>query len=294
MKNPVNTPYGKPFSDLHPAKESYRALKLAVAALWLALAAVQPVQPALAAVLSEQFAKTNPASAQTINHEAFTALLKSHIRQDNTGLNRVDYAALKTSQPALQRYIEYLTAQKVSSLNKDEQFALWANLYNALTLDVVLAAYPVKSIRDIDISPGLFSNGPWGKKLVTIEGQSLSLDDIEHKILRPIFKDPRVHYAVNCASVGCPNLAKSAFTGAELDSQLEEAAKAYINSTRGVKLNNGQLSISKIYSWFQKDFGSGETAILNHLKKYANPPLKAKLQKASSIDGYFYDWNLND
>ena len=101
-----------------------------------------------------------------------------------------------------------------SLTSRDEQLAYWINLYNALTVKVILDHYPVKSILDIDISPGWFSIGPWGKKLVAVEGVEISLDDIEHRILRPIWRDPRIHYALNCAAVGCPNLLREAFTGA--------------------------------------------------------------------------------
>ena len=158
----------------------------------------------------------------------------------------------------------------------------------------MIAAYPVKSIKDIDISPGLFSDGPWGKKLITIEGTPLSLDDIEHEILRKNFNDPRVHYAVNCASIGCPNLQKQAFTAARLEQQLEQAAKDYVNSNRGVVITDGEVAISKIYSWFKKDFGISDAEILAHLGRYAAAPLKGKLANAQQIGDYFYDWSLND
>ncbi len=97
-----------------------------------------------------------------------------------------------------------LAATSADRLRRAEQFPFWINLYNALTVKVVLDHYPVEIIRDIDISPGLFADGPWGKKLVTVEGEALSLDDIEHRILRPIWKDPRLHYVLNCAALGVP------------------------------------------------------------------------------------------
>ena len=247
-----------------------------------------------AATLQDQFAKSAPQSTQTVDHNIFSQLLGKYIIQDKTGLNRVNYQALKGEQAKLKTYISQLEAVKVTKLSKDEQFAFWANLYNAVTLNVVLDAYPVKTIKDIDISPGIFSNGPWGKKLVTIEGTQLSLDDIEHKILRAIFKDPRVHYAVNCASIGCPNLQKKAFIGAELNAQLDQAARDYVNSNRGVVVQNGRVSASKIYAWFKKDFGPNQTSLLAHLKKYADEPLKTQLNQATSINRYFYDWTLND
>lgn len=299
LPNPLNRP--RPGSPNPAQSRRAKAVASYLVAAVLSLVFILTFQPAAlrAADITSAFSAHNPDATTTIDHAPFTHLLKTHVVQPDAtgrkdGLNRVNYRALKAAQPALKRYLKQLGAVKVTNLSRREQFAFWANLYNALTLDVVLNAYPVKSIRDIDISPGIFSNGPWGKKLITIEGRPLSLDDIEHKILRPVFKDPRVHYAVNCASIGCPNLGRAAFTGSGLSKQLNAAATAYINSARGVDAEKGGLRISKIYSWFKEDFGTGETAILNHLKKYAKPALKAKLQKATAIDGYFYDWSLND
>lgn len=290
----INRPQATPQAPAHPTRvlnQGYRQLALALIPL---LTLLVFSKPALARSLAEQFSKSNQNSSKTIDHAPLSALLKAHIIRDSNGLNRVNYQSLKAKQTSLKAYIKMLQSVKVTSLSKAEQFAYWANLYNAVTLDVVLEAYPVKSIKDIDISPGIFSNGPWGKKLVTVEGTSLSLDDIEHKILRVIYQDPRVHYAVNCASIGCPNLQKTAFTGAKLNQQLEAAARDYVNSPRGIMIKGDRILVSKIYSWFKKDFGSSQAAIISHLKKYANSSLKAKLNNTTSINSYFYDWTLND
>ena len=252
------------------------------------------IAEAKAASVTKQFSKSTQSSQKTVNHSQFSSLLKAYVKRDKTGLNRVDYKGFKTKQGDLKAYIQSLEAVKVTSLSKSEQFAYWANLYNAVTINVVLDAYPVKTIKDIDISPGLFSNGPWGKKLVTIEGTKISLDDIEHQILRKVHKDPRVHYAVNCASVGCPNLQTEAFVGSKLEAQLEKAAKDYVNSNRGAVVKGNRLSISKIYIWFKKDFGGNDAGILAHLKKYAAPELKVKVKKIGKINSSFYDWTLND
>ncbi len=252
------------------------------------------VSEAKAASVTEQFSKISQSSKKTVNHSQFSSLLKTYVKRDKNGLNRVDYKGFKNKQSDLKAYIKSLEAVKVTSLSRAEQFAYWANLYNAVTIDVVLEAYPVKSIKDIDISPGIFSNGPWGKKLVTIEGTKISLDDIEHQILRKVHKDPRVHYAVNCASVGCPNLQTEAFEASKLEAQLEKAAKDYVNSNRGAVVKSNRLSISKIYIWFKKDFGGNDAGVLAHLKRYANPKLKEKITKIGSINSSFYDWTLNE
>jgi hypothetical protein len=195
---------------------------------------------------------------------------------------------------ALGRYIASLAALPIGGYDRSEQMAYWINLYNALTVQVVLDHYPVDSIRDIDISPGLFSNGPWGKRLVEIDGEALSLDDIEHRILRPIWHDPRIHYAINCAALGCPNLQAEPFRGATIDPQLDAAARAYVNSPRGAAVDGDDLVLSSIYDWFMEDFGATEEQVIRHLRSYADPGLDAVLRQFTSVDDYRYDWDLND
>lgn len=261
----------------------------------LLLLAMVNVQPAKAGEIEQVFSKYDPASTIAVSHSDWEKLLKAHVRPGTDGLNRVDYAAFKQEgQGSLKAYLQSLQKLDVSKLTRAEQFAFWANLYNAKTIDIVLGHYPVKSIRDIDISPGLFANGPWGKKVVMVKGIALSLDDIEHKILRGLWREPRVHYAVNCASIGCPNLPLKAFTGTGLEQMLDEAARSYINSSRGVSVRAGTLTASKIYHWFKADFGSDEKSVLGHIRKHAKPKLISKLRNVTGIADYAYDWNLND
>ncbi|MGB6971054.1 MAG: DUF547 domain-containing protein, partial [Desulfobulbales bacterium] len=154
--------------------------------------------------------------------------------------------------------------------------------------------YPVKSIRDIDISPGIFSSGPWDAKLLSIEGEKISLNDIEHRILRPIWQDNRVHYAVNCASLGCPNLQPLSFTARNLDMLLDKAARDFINHPRGVSFINNRLQVSSIYFWFQEDFGASENGIIRHLKKYLTPDNLKRLDAVHKKIRHQYDWSLNE
>ena len=243
---------------------------------------------------------TLPAGATSLkpDHAPWARLLEAHLEQGEGGApNRFDYGALKANgedRAALRSYIASLEATDPGVLSRDEAFAFWVNLYNALTVEVVIDHYPVASIRDIAISPGLFSTGPWGKKLVTVTGRELSLDDIEHGILRPDFGDSRVHYAVNCASVGCPDLASRPYTGDELDAMLDRAARAYVNSPRGARVENGRLTASSIFKWYMKDFGGTEEGVLAELRKYAGPDLAAALENVSGVASYDYDWSLND
>ena len=154
--------------------------------------------------------------------------------------------------------------------------------------------YPVDSIQDVDISPGLFSSGPWGAELIAVEDEVLTLDDIEHRILRPLWGDPRIHYAVNCASIGCPNLQGRAWRAATLDADLEAAATAYVNHDRGFTVDDGDLVVSSIYDWFIADFGGNDEGVLRHLAQYASPDRQAILQSAKRISDHRYDWALND
>lgn len=244
------------------------------------------------------FAHAAERSAMTIDHSTWDQLLKTYVRPGRDGINSVRYAAFKHSgHESLKRYIDMLQNVDPAQLDRREQFAFLANLYNAATIDVVLDHHPVRSIKDISLGGGLFAavtGGPWKSRFLEIKGVRLSLDDIEHEILRPVFADARVHYAVNCASIGCPNLGTEAFTGPELDRQLDAAARAYINHPRGVSVKNARVQVSSIYNWFKADFGGNDAGVLRHLAKYAEPELARALRSASGIAGHDYDWRLND
>lgn len=235
-----------------------------------------------------------PASTRTVDHAWWTGFLQRHVHTDSFHVNRVAYARIpEQDRRGLSEYLNTLAATSTSTLRRDEQLAYWINVYNALTVKVILDHYPVASIRDIDISPGLFANGPWGKALISVEGVPLSLNDIEHRILRPIWRDPRLHYALNCASTGCPNLQILAFTADNTPSLLDTAARAFVNSPRGAKIEDGQLIVSSIYVWFADDFGGGLADVIRHMKKFAAPDLAAMLDDVTEIEDA-YDWSLND
>jgi hypothetical protein len=229
-----------------------------------------------------------------VEHAMFERLLSRYVVDDDAGVVRFAYARVAPEHRAVLRaYLAALSSTPITRHPRAEQLAYWINLYNAVTIDVVLSHYPVRSILDIDISPGLFARGPWGKKLVTVEGEALSLNDIEHRILRPIWHDARIHYGVNCASIGCPNLQRTAFTAATADRLLDEGAAAYVNHRRGAHSGNGGLVVSKIYDWYQEDFGGSERGVIAHLRRYADARLAPSLA-ATRIERYEYDWALND
>ncbi len=243
--------------------------------------------------LWERWNVSDEASRDTVDHAGWQRFLDTYVKASDDGVNRVAYGQVSlTDHNALDAYLGQLAGTKVTGLNRIEQHAYWINLYNALTIKVVLEHHPVESIRDINISPGLFSSGPWDKKLVEIEGEAVSLNDIEHRILRPIWRDPRIHYAVNCASIGCPNLQKTAFTAANTYALLEKSARDYVNDPRGVRRDDERVVLSSIYAWFTDDFGGDLAGVIAHLKIYAKPQIAALLDDAEEFeDGY--DWTLN-
>ncbi|WP_462136984.1 DUF547 domain-containing protein [Candidatus Mycalebacterium sp.] len=234
----------------------------------------------------------NPRSSEIVSHKAWDDFLRAyiHIRR---GANLVDYRGVTHADArALDDYISALGRVKVSGLNRAEQKAFWINLYNALTVQTILRAYPVSSILDIDTSPP-GTDGPWGKKIFPVEGVRLSLDDIEHGILRPVWKDARIHYAVNCASIGCPDLARAAYTAENTEQLLENGASDFVNHPRGAAVRDGKLVVSSIYFWFAEDFG-GKRGVREHIAKYAAPELAAAMKRASKLVEGDYDWSLNE
>jgi len=245
----------------------------------------------------KQIAQVTPAEDEVIipsgRIDSWSSILLTYTTENGEGLVQFDYAALSASPNSMARldgYIQIQAGKTPSTMPRNEAMAYWANLYNLLTVQVVAQNYPVSSIREIKSG---VRKGPWKRKLVTVEGRTLSLDNIEHDIMRPTFKTPLVHYMVNCASVGCPNLKRSRWNAETLDADLDAAARAYINSPRGVKTSKGKVQVSSIYKWFKKDFGSNDKAVLAHLIKYADADLATQLHGRKKIDRYAYDWGVN-
>ena len=274
-------------------------LRAAAAALLVLSALLASAGSALAAPKADAWPRWEAhvaGSERVVNHDPWDAILAEVVRLDDDGVARVDYPALTGDalRGRLDGYIAQLAGTPVSELDRAEQQAYWINLYNALTLQVMRDHYPVDSIQDVDISPGLFASGPWGAELILVEDEALTLDDIEHRILRPLWGDPRIHYAVNCASIGCPNLQGRAWRAATIDTDLEAAATAYVNHDRGFTVDDGDLVVSSIYDWFIADFGGNDEGVLRHLARYASPDRQAILQSAGRISDHRYDWALND
>lgn len=217
---------------------------------------------------------------------AFNAFLSKYVVEQD-GINLVRYADVSAEDKAsLDGYIEGLSVAGAPSGSKEEIMAYWFNLYNAKTVSLILDNYPLTSIKKI--------SGPWKKKRLTVAGVPMSLNNIEHDTVRAAYDEPRVHYAFNCASIGCPNLKSSAWEAATLDADLTQAAKDFVASPRGISVDErGNIDASSIFKWYKKDFGGSEQAILNHVAQYATGAQKAAIQNNNKIDDFSYNWSLN-
>lgn len=241
-----------------------------------------------------QWEVNNPLSKEIISHQLWQDFLNRRVVTNDENINLVDYAHM--TQRDLNLLKDYLTNMAQINLNnytRAEQLAYWINVYNALTVQTVAHYYPVSTIQEINISPGLFSIGPWGANLITVKGVSLTLDDINNRIIRPIWNDPRTQYALNNASIGAPNLNRKIYQGHILEDQLNHAASTYINSLRGVSVIEGRLIISKLYDWYEEDFGGTKQDVIIHLLQFAKEPLQSQLKHTNTIDSYIYNWHLN-
>jgi len=229
-----------------------------------------------------------------VDHSSWQQLLNVYLVTETLdGIYRFDYGAGTVSDRArLQTYLDKLSVTDPRGFRRMEQRAYWINLYNALTISLVLDHYPVASIKNI--KSGFLSFGPWDKEVTQVAGQPLTLNDIEHRILRPTWDDPRIHYAVNCASLGCPNIAPQVFTATNTEELLEAGARDYINHPRGIRFTGSSLQLSSIYEWYAEDFGADQAALLDHLAGYADEDLAARLREHQGAIEYDYDWRLND
>jgi hypothetical protein len=237
----------------------------------------------------------DPASTLQIDHSEWDAFLVRYLRIGADGVHRVAYREVTPSDRArLDGYITHLASLPIRSYNRAEQLAYWINLYNALIVRLVVDHYPVASIQDIAAEASASGPGPWRQELVEVEGVPLSLNDIAHRILRPIWRDPRIHYALSCGAVSCPNLQPEPFDAAHLEQQLNEAAMAYVNGSQCIRIEGDHLALSSMFRWYHDDFGPTDRDVINHLLAYAEPGLAMKLQGFDQISDNGFDWRLND
>jgi len=190
----------------------------------------------------------------------------------------------------LNQYLKVLENTDPKSLSQSDQFAFYTNAYNAWTIKLILSSYPgVKSIKDL----GSFLKSPWEKKFVRLDGGVTTLDHIEHNILRPQFKDPRVHFAINCSAASCPPLRPEPYLGDSLDQQLNDSTRSFVNDGNNYRLEGNTLYVSRIFKWFSEDFNDD---VLSFYLKYAEGELKkqiAQKKDALQIKYLHYDWSLN-
>jgi len=224
-------------------------------------------------------------SASGVDHGLYGDLLQKYVKE-----GVVDYQGFKREEAELDQYLAVLEKTDTKTLSPNEQFAFYLNAYNAWTVKLILGAYPgIKSIKE----EGNLFKSPWKKKIAPIDGEVLTLDNIEHGILRPRFKDPRIHFAVNCASRGCPPLRAEPYRGDVLDQQLTEMTEAFINDPAYNRLEGSTLYVSSIFKWYSEDF---DDDVVGFFMKYATGELKERLQKQAKeirVEYLDYDWSLN-
>ena len=220
-----------------------------------------------------------------VDHSLYGELLKKYVKN-----GQVDYAGFQSEEATLDQYLNLLHSVDIKSLSDNEQLAFYANVYNAWTIKLILTKYPdITSIKSL----GIFNTGPWKKKVVRLKGQTVSLDHIEHDILRPRFKDPRVHFAINCAAISCPPLHSEPYAGDKLDQQLDDSTRTFINNPNSYRLENQNLYVSRIFKWFSEDFNEDA---LSFFRKYATGEFKRNLDANSAniqVKYLEYDWSLN-
>jgi uncharacterized protein DUF547 len=225
------------------------------------------------------------ASSAAVDNRIFADLLKNYVKD-----GVVDYAGFKRNESRLDAYLRMLEGVNTGTLERRAQFAFYVNAYNAWTIKLILTGYPgVESIKDL----GSVFKSPWKKEIVRLDGDSVSLDHVEHEILRPRFKDARVHFAINCASRGCPPLFAEPFQGDILEQQLDTVTGAFLNDPGYNRLDGNTLYVSRIFKWFKEDFNKD---IVGFFLKYAEGPLKKGLaagKDSLKIKYLDYDWSLN-
>ncbi|CAH8285069.1 uncharacterized protein DUF547 [Mariniflexile fucanivorans] len=216
-------------------------------------------------------------NSQNFNHSPWNTLLQKHVSTDG----HVNYKTFKSDNKALGNYIKSLGAHTPQDYwTKEENLAYWINAYNALTIDLILRNYPIKSIKDI--------KNPWGQKLWQLGDTWYNLSDIEHEILRKM-DEPRIHFAIVCASVSCPKLSNEAYSSKNLNHQLTKATKDFLSDSSRNFISKDTLELSKIFQWFSKDFKQNGD-LIDFLNLYTNFQISAK----AKLNYKDYNWNLNE
>ena len=222
-------------------------------------------------------------------HSAWSEVLSKYTSKSGNQ-TYFHYKELKKNKELLNAYLaklESLTPKEFETFGDKQKLAFWINAYNAHTVKIVLKHYPVESIKDI--GGGLFSSGPWKMDFINLFGKKMSLDDIEHGTIRKKFDEPRIHFAVNCASIGCPSLLTEAFTGASLEKQLDAAANNFLNNKSKNFVKGDTLYLSKIFKWYGDDFEKKHGSFKKYVVKTLGLP-----DKNYDVEFLDYNWDLNE
>lgn len=225
--------------------------------------------------------------AQPVDHSGWDAMLKKHV--DKNGL--VNYKGFKAEILSLDRYLKSLEASGPNDTwSKNEQLAYWINAYNAFTVKLILEYYPVESIKDIGSKIQIpFVNTAWDIKFINIGGEELSLNNIEHNIIRKNFEEPRIHFALVCAALSCPKLRNEAYDPDQLDNQLTAQTKSFLANPEKNQIKSDAIKLSKLFSWYGGDF-TKKTSLIEYLNLYSPVEIDDNVNK-SYMD---YDWSLNE
>ena len=225
--------------------------------------------------------------AKLIDHTKWDHLLNKYV--DSNGL--VDYVGFIKDSVQLNVYLNNLKENPPDiHTSETEKIAYWINVYNAFTIKLIIKYYPVKSIKDIGSTIQIpLINTPWDIKFIQIQDKKLDLNTIEHSILRKEFNEPRIHFAINCASMSCPRLRREAYIGEKLNGQLEQQAIDFINDSSQNHIEKNQAELSKIFSWFKSDF-TKNGSLLNFINNYSS----IQIDRDAKISFKDYDWLLND
>ncbi len=229
--------------------------------------------------------KEYTSNAKPITHELWTSLLNKHVSTDG----HVNYEGFIEDKVTFDKYLTLLQNNHPNKKqwSDNEQLAYWINAYNAFTVKLIVDNYPLESIKDI--KRGLvFVNTVWDMKFIQIEKATYDLNNIEHGIIRKQFDEPRIHFAVNCASVSCPNLRNEAFVADRLDEQLTEQSKYFLRNNLKNNITADRIKISKIFNWFKGDF-TKNGSLIDFLNLYA----PSKINSNATIEYMDYDWGLN-
>ncbi|UCF01639.1 MAG: DUF547 domain-containing protein [Deltaproteobacteria bacterium] len=229
-------------------------------------------------------------SASTFNHSKFDQIVKEYV--DDNGL--VDYNSIAQDK-RFTEYMQSLQRARVGEFSRDGQLAFWINAYNAVTIDKVIKKKPKKSVRETFV-PGVWTSTKFfTSREHIVAGKRLSQDDIEHEILRKQFKDPRIHFAIICASMGCPPLPRIAYTEENVQARLEEETRKYLNSPRGTRIDRAEntLHVSKLFDWFGSDFINKSGSILAFMQPYLHEEVRIFLERDPMISYLEYNWALN-